>query len=47
MKMKGMNKEHLRKTILQEPREKPSKTPRRNYLDPNCKDKKNKDKEFT
>jgi hypothetical protein len=47
MKMKGLNKELLRNTLLQELRDKPRRTPRSNYPDPKCKGNKNKDKEFT
>ena len=47
MKMKRLNKESLRKMLLQEPRDKLRRTPRSNYPDPKFKDKKNKDQEFT
>jgi hypothetical protein len=47
MKMQGLNKEPLRKTLLPAYKDKPSMTLRSNYPDPKCKDNKNKDKEFT
>jgi hypothetical protein len=46
MKMKGLNKEPIRNTLLQAPRDHPRRKPRSNYPNPKCKDNKNKDKEL-